>query len=367
MVVDKPELEALKSRHPILSVARDLGLEVQHNRFRCPHPEGHSHGDRTPSVTLWPERGFFKCWVCDNVKGDVIDLIRAVKGLGFSEAVDFLNRGGGRTGHGSVPHHHGAQPAAPAQTELFREMPGLTAPAAQTSINDPNRSAAWDMESDQRRRQCLESFLSLCVEVRGKAASWLRKRRIFQKTWATQRLRTVGDYGAVSDLLSTRFLPAQLRDSGLFNAEGHLRFYRHPLILPYFDAQGEAVYLQARAIDPEIKPKELSLAGPIPCPYNARLLDGEPGHLYLCEGVIDTLTLLEAGFPAVGIPGAANFKPAWTAMFRKKSVYVAFDADAAGEAGATKTIALLSAEGVETHRLAIPAGKDINDWLRGGR
>ena len=44
------------------------------------------------------------------------------------------------------------------------------------------------------------------------------------------------------------------------------------------------------------------MAGPIPIPYNARLLDGEPGQIYLCEGVIDTLTLLEQGFPAVGVP-----------------------------------------------------------------
>lgn len=89
------DLEALKARHPILEVARDLGLEVNHNRFRCPHPERHTHGDRTASVTLWPDRNLFKCWVCPDVKGDVLNLIQVVKGIGFAEAVAFLEKRGG--------------------------------------------------------------------------------------------------------------------------------------------------------------------------------------------------------------------------------------------------------------------------------
>ena len=108
------------------------------------------------------------------------------------------------------------------------------------------------------------------------------------------------------------------------------------------------------------------MSGPIPCPYNIRILNGEPGPVYLCEGVIDTLTLIEAGFPAVGVPGAANFKPSWVPLFRNKSVYVVFDADAAGEAGAARTLSLLTAQCIESHRLPLPPGKDINDWLRSG-
>ena len=113
-------------------------------------------------------------------------------------------------------------------------------------------------------------MLELCAGVEGKAAAWLRKRRIFKKTWEAQHLAVVADYGAVSEQLAGRLSSEQLRTGGLFNAQGHLRFYRHPLLLPYFDASGEAVYLQARAWEPDVKPKELSLAGPLPCPYNAR-------------------------------------------------------------------------------------------------
>jgi len=76
--------------------------------------------------------------------------------------------------------------------------------------------------------------------------------------------------------------------------------------------------------------------------------------------------LIEQGFPAVGIPGAANFKPAWADLFRGKSVHVAFDPDAPGESGAARAIAVLEAGGVEARRLQPPKGLDLNDWFRKG-
>ncbi len=354
------DIEALKARHPILEVARDLGLEVNHNRFRCPRAERHAHGDRTPSVTLWPDRGLFKCWVCPEVKGDVIDLVRLVKGAGFSEAVAFLEKHSGYSPHPGPARHHAAALSSGTQTEFFKPQPE-SRPAETVEHPTPSEKA----ETLDRRPEFIEAFLKLCSPVQGKAATWLKGRRIFKKTWDGQHLRVVENYGRVSKELSDRFPPADLRASGLFNPEGHLRFYRHPLILPYFQ-QGKPVYLQARSLDTGIQPKELSLAGTIPCPYNARLLDGEPGPIYLCEGVIDALTLIEAGFPAVGVPGAANFKPAWISLFNNKSVYVVFDADSAGEAGAARAVALLMGQGIEAKRLPLPAGKDINDWLRSG-
>jgi len=369
--LSKTDIEGLKSRISILAAARALGLEVRHNRIRCPNPQGHAHGDRTPSVTLWPERGYFKCWVCPEVKGDVIDLVRLVRNCGFTEAVAWLENTGpaGTSSAARAQGGHFRVPASPgSQTELFRGTADSLRPfppAPETGFSPEPKYKDWAPSAEARRRECVAALLELCGPVNAKASAWLRKRRIFKKTWEAQGLRMVADYGRMGRELAARFSPEQLRESGLFNAQGHLRFYRHPLLLPYHDVQGRAVYVQARALSPEVKPKELSLAGPIPCPYNARRLDGAPGPLYLCEGAIDTLTLIEAGFPAVGIPGARNFKSVWVPLFRNKSVYIAFDADPAGEAGAAKTLALLAAEGVEAHRLEIPPGKDINEWLGG--
>lgn len=356
----KANIEAVKAAHPILDVLRDLGIPVQHGRIRCLKPGNHAHGDRTPSVSIWPDRGQFKCWVCPDVKGDVIDLVRLARNCSFPEALAFL---------GAAP-----QPVPGTATAL---RPRGDAPSASIPTQSPAppmgpRTAhgpvpeAVEAEQEVLRQRMLASLLEACAPVGGTVGGYLAKRRIFKRTWTAQRLRMIDDYAGVSRKLEATYGLDDLVRLGFFNAAGHLRFYRHVLLFPYYDITGRAVYLQARAIDPEAKPKELSLAGHIPLPYNSRLLDGEAGQIFLCEGVIDTLTLLEQGFPAVGVPGAANFKVQWAPLFRNKNVHVAFDPDGPGESGAAKAIERLQAMGIEARRLAPPTGKDLNEWFRKG-
>lgn len=395
------DIEAVKAAHPILDVLRDLGIAVQHGRIRCLRPENHANGDRTPSVSVWPDRGQFKCWVCPDVKGDVIDLVRLARGCGFREALAYLEGEAApapvpKSRPGYAPGDPGPFPAdarpvtgAPGRAVLATEPSPPTSPtdSAPSGTADPDLSAqrasgappapparvtpalpteADDAEETALRQRILAALLEACKPIGGQVGRYLVKRRIFKRTWDAQRLRMVDDYAGISRRLETLFGLPDLERMGFFNPAGHLRFYRHVLLFPYLDPTGRAVYMQARAIDPEAKPKELSMAGHIPLPYNSRLLDGEPGQIYLCEGVIDTLTLLEQGFPAVGVPGAANFKAAWAPLFRNKSVHVAFDPDAPGESGAAKAIERLTAMGIEARRLSPPAGMDLNDWFQRG-
>jgi DNA primase len=404
--MDKADIEAIKEANPILDVLRDLGMPAQNNRIRCPRPENHSHGDRSPSVSVWPDRGQFKCWVCADVKGDVIDLVRLARGCTFREALEYLARNSLGTAPlpplrrsqnqtappvahdaASQPHRPGYQEPGPQpELNLDHRDPGPAAPSrhaapgsqgasvshvapsssAPPAYRGKGRNAEADLEEELLRIRILQALIDACPPVSGKVAQYLQKRRIFKRTWDTQGIRMIDDYAGVSRKLEAAFGLPDLERTGFFNAAGHLRYYRHKLLFPYYDPQGRPVYMQARAIDADAKPKELSMSGSIPIPYNIRLLNGEPGQIYLCEGVIDTLTLLEQGFPSVGIPGAANFKPAWAALFRNKSVHVAFDPDAPGESGAAKTIERLQAAGIEARRLTPPTGMDLNDWFRKG-
>ena len=360
----KADIEAVKAAHPILNVLSDLGIPVQHGRIRCPRPQNHAHGDRTPSVSIWPDKGIFKCWVCPDVKGDVIDLVRLARDCSFKDALAFL---GGPSPTASPPVGPSLAPPNP------HVSPGPGAPRSGSRSGGPFPgvtskvlSEAEEAEQEALRQRILAALLEACAPVGGAAGRYLAKRRIFKRTWEAQRLRMIDDYARVSRELESAFGLDDLARLGFFNAAGHLRFYRHVLLFPYYDLTGRAAYMQARAIDPDAKPKELSLAGHIPLPYNARVLDGEPGQIYLCEGVIDTLTLIEQGFPAVGAPGAANFKASWAPLFRNKTVHVAFDPDAPGESGAARAIERLRAMEIEARRLTPPPGLDLNDWFRKG-
>lgn len=368
--MDKAAIEALKANQPILQVLGALGVPVIHGRIRCPQYQNHAHGDRTPSVSVSADRGSFKCWVCPDVKGDVIDLVRLVKGCTFREALAFLGadpdaassrwRSPTRPSPASIPGGPSSSPASPPPSTPKPSTPP-------TTLSTPAAPSGPSIAEDRELREAvLAALLEASAPLSGAVGRYLQKRRIFKRTWDGQRLRMIEDYAGASRALEDRFGKAALERAGFFNAAGHLRYYRHRLIFPYYDAAGKPVYMQARAIEEDAKPKELSMSGPIPIPYNARLLDLHPGQIYLCEGIIDTLTLIEQGFPAVGVPGAANFKPAWAALFRNKSVHVAFDPDAPGENGAARAIQLLEAEGVEARRLAPPRGLDLNDWFSKG-
>jgi len=374
----KADIEAVKAAHPILNVLRDLGIPVLHGRIRCLRPENHAHGDRTPSVSIWTDRDQFKCWVCPDVKGDVIDLVKLARGCSFKDALAFLG-GASSPAFPPTPASGGVRPSMGAARPTASFPPGTSPVPLVLPSSSPSASPteAEEAEAETLRQRILAALLNACAPVGGAAGRYLAKRRIFKRTWEAQRLRMIDDYAGISRKLEAVFGLDDLVRMGFFNAAGHLRFYRHVLLFPYYDITGRAVYMQARAIETDAAgakgqgaggamPKELSLAGHIPLPYNARLLDGEPGQIYLCEGVIDTLTLLEQGFPAVGVPGAANFKAAWAPLFRNKSVHVAFDPDGPGETGAAKAIERLAAMGIEARRLAPPTGKDLNDWFRKG-
>jgi hypothetical protein len=163
----------------------------------------------------------------------------------------------------------------------------------------------------------------------------------------------------------------QLIESGLFNENGYLRYFKHTLIFPYLDFDGKVCYFQSRAVEQDTHPKELNPRGRIPLPYNAPALKSDVNSIYIAEGAIDCLTILEKGFMAVGIPGAKNFKEDWVPYFKNKKVYLAFDRDRVGREGEMQIKSLLDKSGIECHfmqehlpkNMQMPDGFDVNDWF----
>jgi DNA primase len=336
-MLTRNEIDELKSALSITVVAKRLGLNVDHGRFRCFFPERHAHGDRTPSVSINEEKRYFKCFVCDDVKGDVISLVRLALGTSFEEAIKWLK--------GDAP-------------SIKRDM---QKPFVKKNIQKTEEHPKFFKE------KILFNFLKLLspVPLNSKIAWWLAKRHIYKPVWDKVLLRVIDDYHRVGRELLSKHSLEDLQSAGLFNSQGNLRYGRHPLIIPYVDEMRRPFFFQARAIDKDVTPKVLNFQGvPIPFPYNREALDGKLGIVYLCEGEIDTLTLLGHGFSAVGIPGVKNFKPEWVSLFKNKKVMLCLDNDAAGREAEERIAALLKEAGLETHSFGLlPEGEDINSWL----
>ena len=331
------EIQELKSSLSITVVAKRLGLSVEGGRFRCFFPERHAHGDRTPSVSINEEKGYFKCFVCENVKGDVISLVQMYLGVNFAEAVKWLK--------GDAP-------------SIKRDM--------QKSIPQKNKKEDNSEHPKFFKEKIILDFLNLLspIPVNSKAAMWLANRHIYKPVWDKVLLRLIDDYHRTSRELRAKYSLEDLQYAGLFNSQGILRYGRHPIIIPYIDEQHRPFFFQARAIDKDVVPKELNLQKAVPFPYNKEVLDGKPGIVYLCEGAIDTLTLLGHNFSAVGIPGVNSFKPEWVEMFKNKKIILCLDNDAAGRASEARISAMLQDAGLETHSFGLlPEGEDINSWF----
>ena len=364
------ELKQFKESLSITAVAKALGIDVVRGRCRCFFPQRHAHGDRTPSVSFSEEWGTFRCWVCDDVRGDVISLVQLCKNMSFSEAIEWLksefsfllkspkpvrksalSAGGGSASEKSAPSR--------AREPVLREP----------EIEPPQKP----LIKEEDRRNLIFSFLKMLKPIEHTpAGAYLSGRRIYKPVWDKMRIRTIDDYEEISDRLREIYSLEVLQYVGLFNERGNLRFYKHPLIFPYLDSKMRSFYFQARAINESVEPKELNLRGPVPFPYNVSALDEKPGWVYLCEGVVDTLTFIGHNVPAVGIPGVRAFKTKWLPLFKNKSVVLCLDNDEAGRSGMEYIQGVFDQAGIRSTILgtgmenlssAMKEGEDINDWF----
>ena len=382
------ELKQFIAALSITAVARDLGIPVVRGRCRCFFPTRHAHGDRTPSVSFSEERGLFRCWVCDDVRGNVISLVKIVKNCSFLEALNWLKEMYGFLVPGAknaVQNRVMAPNASPVNSPAGAPMQNHTAtPNASLVAKVAVREAALEFSSpeptkelvsEDERKKIILSFLKMLSPVdKTPAAAYLARRRIHKPIWDKMLLRTITDYGEISDKLRETYDLDVLKYVGLFNENGNLRYYKHPLFFPYLDAKRRSFYFQARAINSSVEPKELNLRGTVPYPYNVSALDQKPGWVYLCEGVIDTLTFLGQSISAIGIPGVRSFKTKWLPLFKNKSVVLCLDKDEAGRSGTEylqsvfaqagiRTVVL--GEGLENISSSMKEGDDINSWFGG--
>jgi len=384
------ELKQFKAALSITTVAMDLGLPVVRGRCRCFFPTRHAHGDRTPSVSFSEERGTFRCWVCDDVRGDVISLVQFVKNCSFLEALNWLKETYGFLLRGAKPQAQNR--VSTTNSASASTMPNRTpasnvsleqsaALVAKTAVRDAaleyrSPEPAKELVSEDERKKIILSFLKMLSPVdKTPAAAYLARRRIYKPIWDKMLLRTITDYGALNNKLKETYDLEVLKYVGLFSEKGNLRYYKHPLFFPYLDAKRRSFYFQARAIDSTVVPKELNLRGTVPFPYNVSALDERPGWVYLCEGVVDTLTFLGQRIAAIGIPGVRSFKTEWLPLFKNKSVVLCLDKDEAGRSGTEylqtvfananiRTVVL--GDGVDQFgKMSMKEGEDINDWFGG--
>ncbi len=164
----------------------------------------------------------------------------------------------------------------------------------------------------KEQRSWLESQASRYQNNLYLAADYLEGRGLTEDTAVSARL------GVVDEPLSA--------DA---DAEGNR------LSIPYLTRSGvvDIRYrcLRPHSCDEEGCSKYLTRAGQPPRLYGVGDLVSAGDWICVTEGELDRLTLVQLGYPAVGIPGAESWKPHWRRLFEDFSRIVVFcDGDDAG-------------------------------------
>ncbi len=318
------ELRTIKSI-PILDVAERLGLKI---RGRSAHCFAHQP-DRNPSLRFNIEKNTFRCYVCPQVGGSVIDLVMQVLNVPFHEALEYLS------GKGEIKR---------STRKRISEGPLL------------------GMEDKDEILRALLSEAPLEKE----GISYLAGRGIdidIARKMGVGFLRPE-DYRNLFWRMSRRFGRSRLKAAGLtrfhlFAKEG-LSF----MLFPY-RLEGRVHAIKGRCLLTKAEAKERGVSRFVMTEraqifYNQEILKSTR-DLYLCEGEIDTLTLLQAGYPTVGIPGTGSFKESWFDLLMGKRVVLCLDSDPAGCEASAYLAEEFSKRGIAHLKLDLPSGKDVNE------
>ncbi|MFY9268988.1 MAG: toprim domain-containing protein [Candidatus Manganitrophaceae bacterium] len=320
------ELKEIKSI-PIMDVAQKLGLKI---KGRSAHCFAHQP-DRNPSLRFNIEKNTFRCYVCPQIGGSVIDLVMQKLNVRFQAALEYLSGGG-----------------TPLPKRSERKKPS-------------NRPMIGLME----KNEILQSLLSESP-LDKEGVSYLTGRGIDIEI---AREKGVGflwpeDYTNVFWRMSRRFGHERLMAAGLtrfylFAKEG-LSFLLFPYLL-----EGRVHAIKGRCLLTKEEAKERGvkrfvITDRAEILYNQEILKTNM-TVYLCEGEIDTLTLAQAGYPAVGIPGTGSFDESWFNLFVGKRVVLCLDPDPAGEKTSAYLTEEFSRRGIAYLKLDLPNGKDVNE------
>ena len=133
--------------------------------------------------------------------------------------------------------------------------------------------------------------------------------------------------------------------------------YVGKLAIPYLTPTG-VIDIRFRSLNSDSGPKYLSRPGATTHIYNINALSNDSDVLAICEGELDTVVATQAGFSAVGLPGANNWKSFYTRVLADWSkVVLLCDGDNAGREMANH----LSRELDNVFPVFMPEGQDVND------
>jgi DNA primase len=335
-------VERVKAAMEILPLVEDVvRLRKAGSTYKglCPF-----HQERTPSFTVSPARGTFKCFGCGE-GGDAITFVEKTENVDFVGAIELLARR-----FGVELEYEEASPEQVQKRQREERLRALLERAAEFYAR-----VLWESEPAAGAREYLAS--------RGLGEEVCREFRLgYAPQGATLARRAVQEGYAQDDLLAV----------GLANRRGNDYFQRR-IVFPLADARGRVRGFQARKLhdDDPLQAKyvnspegELFRKGDLLYGLDtARQAIAREDRAVVVEGNTDVIALRQAAFaPVVASMGTALTEAQLRELARlTKRLFLCFDADAAGQDATLRGMELAVRGGFTVRVVPLPPGTDPAD------
>jgi len=347
---DRTQIDEIKSKLDIVNIVTPYVPALKRsgrNYFGlCPF-----HKEKTPSFSVNPELGLFKCFGCGE-GGDVIKFIEKIEGIDFAKALEIA---GAKAGI-KIVHH--------------------TSPQQQKEVH---------IKQEILRANSLSSeffnYVLLKHPLGQIGRDYAHKRKLTKEIVKNFSigLAPAGYENLKSFLIKKGFKENDLVTWGLLvekNGKIYDKF-RKRLMFPVIDHQGDVVGFSGRSIETEEKgPKYLN--SPETAVYKkSKTLYGlfqakesirKAGFAILVEGNIDILSSHKAGVANIIAPlgTALTLEQIYLLKRYADTIYFALDTDNAGQKALLKDLMMIDQVGMSAFVLDINNYKDIDDLITNG-
>jgi DNA primase len=316
------------------------------------------HQEKTPSFSVSPNKGFYKCFGCGK-GGNAFTFLMEMEGLNFPEAIQ------------RVAEISGVPLPEPVDDQQFQKTKKRREEKKKLSdqVIELNQIALefWEAELQSKSKKAREAREYL--EGRGIDAETQKQFHIgFSPDSWDSLLNHLKEKGADEKLIE---------QSGLVsvNEEKERVFdrFRGRIMFPVLDVNGNPIAFGARAMGDD-QPKYLN------SPETPAYVKGE--HLYglfqakdeirkkkfaiLVEGYLDLIALVQHGIKNVAASLGTAFTPEQSKLLGRfaKKVVINYDGDVAGIGAARRAVEILLPNDFEIKVLVLPDGKDPDDFVR---
>jgi DNA primase len=335
-------VEAVKAAAEILPLVEDhVRLRKSGGTYKglCPF-----HQERTPSFTVSPARGTFKCFGCGE-GGDAISFVEKLEQVDFVGAIELL------------AHRFGIdleyEESSP-EEELRRQRRDRVARLLERAAGYFERYL-WESEGGEAARAYLSG--------RGFGETVCKEFRLGFSPGGSALVGRARQEGYTGD---------ELLAAGLANRRGNDYFQRR-IMFPLADRRGRVLGFQARKLydDDPLQAKyvnspesESFRKGDLLYGLSlARQAIAKEDRAIVVEGNADVIALRQAGFlPVVASMGTALTEAQLRDLARlTRRLFLCFDADAAGQEATLRGMRLASDRDFKISIVVLPEGRDPAD------